>query len=707
MRKFFLKNISITESNELTLSSETFDVSGNYTIYYNSIIVTGAYSTNTGIGICIFTNDGTLVYWTSLIDPCTIEYNVVNLDPNTLYYVSVNDPNQPQSSEPFYFQPSVLTLSSETFDISGNYTIYYTNIIVTGAYSTNPSIGICIFTNDGTLVYWTSLIDPCTIEYNVVNLDPSTLYYVSVNDPNQPQSSEPFYFQPTQPTSDPWFYLSQEMDNFYESNVTHSDDGTKIITYGGLEVGQSTSEAFSYFLNYIVNKYILCRTLDVTNSANTSITYATLIIKMINTLTNLYNNNQNTNTTRIYFPVWSLNNSNNYDSSAQDSNLEILKSFLRLILFDANDNNLNTISASTITPLKTDYYNIIFSNTLDIVIHQVILILSCNVLSDGNFKIANNNSACFAETCLNYGLQYEQGPAQSVIDQGHFDYINFTYIIYLLHYHFIYNISEGQLLSTIQINDTYLAPNAPGNMSNYTTTKTNLLTYINWINTRIKYNDDTNGKLTWGDGYDANINRLSYQICELFILLNKDIPNIITASQSNAYWTTLGMNTYTNLLNNSIEYFINLEINYNSLYLEFANNLYTPYYTLDYANNDGSLASGYLRQITYLIYLSYYPSCITHYRDSSSTTKYMENYINKIDEYLGIGDQKLVGALQDQINTWSDNQSTTSNSINFFNNGYGNVAWIDNNTQWDNNHYWGWVTMALHLNNYRLFTYNV
>lgn len=182
MRKFFLKNISITESNELTLSSETFDVSGNYTIYYNSIIVTGAYSNNTGIGICIFTNDGTLVYWTSLIDPCTIEYNVVNLDPSTLYYVSVNDPNQPQSSEPFYFQPTPPPVTES--DIASQWKqVYDDNIRVLTSGLYNDKVENYVYAYGEVPLNLSGIPNIVDNEdtYNLTSTNPVTTYKVDFN----------------------------------------------------------------------------------------------------------------------------------------------------------------------------------------------------------------------------------------------------------------------------------------------------------------------------------------------------------------------------------------------------------------------------------------------------------------------------------------------------------------------------------------------
>jgi hypothetical protein len=497
------------------------------------------------------------------------------------------------------------------------------------------------------------------------------------------------------------------MDDFYESGINIIENTTTyngqnynyVLARGGNEVGWCTSEALCYFLNYVVNKYIL----NKKNGNNTTV-YVTHIIHIINTLTHLYKQNLSDSYKNVYFPKWRFNTSGNvydqYEGNAQDSNLEILKSFLRLILFD----NAISGNASLILPIINNDIVPSFNTTnLNIVIHQVILMLSYNTINTGNFKQSSPN-LCFGDSCLG-GLQGTGNytPSESIIDKGHLDYINFSCFVYLVKYYNTYSITSSQSLNTIMIQSTQLTTSTR-TIPTYTNLINNLGFAIDYIST-VNFTNVYPSGIFQGDNYNANLNRLTYQITEILILINKgDV--MITSNDAFSIWnTTLAMNsTYTNILTTSMNSFINTEIGKNSLYLETINNQYKPHFTNEINNgNDIGLTSadevGYARCLTYLIYMNMYPSNITSNRGSF----YIENYKTNINNYFGFNTYTGPDAFQQQANIWALNHSTTNTQLFNF-----NGKWINSNT-WntdDNtkNQYFSWVLMMLHINNYRLFT---
>jgi hypothetical protein len=449
-----------------------------------------------------------------------------------------------------------------------------------------------------------------------------------------------------------------------------------------------------------------------------------MIIQLLNTITNLYNTNQTNAYKNVYFPIWQFDHDGNpiaNSGNAQDSNQEIMKTIARLLIFDKNKNQnyLHTISATDILPINSNIWNITYNSTdkLDIIFHKAMVMWCYHFLSIGNYKATypSFNDPVFGVSCVDSIIETDADSSGESITEDHnwADYVSYSNTVYMYYYLSLFGMTTTTNIDTLSINGTKINNSNSGlSFSSDIYLKPALKNYIDWIAGKNKTGFKFQG--TSSDDFTSQITRASYQITEILILINKgDVYIGFDGSTATTIWnTTIGMESYTKKLINIMKYLIDLERD--PEYLDTLRLDYTSYGSDSYQNpfatiNDTdtllkavqNTSYAYIHQLSYLIFLNLYNETFETTRTNTSNTTYMEN--STIDKYFGFNnDISLNNNLTMQANTWANNKSdTTSNKIFQFGN-----LWNDNKS-WstDNNPYFSFVVLILHMNNYRLYSF--
>jgi len=523
------------------------------------------------------------------------------------------------------------------------------------------------------------------------------------------------------------FYLSSEMDDFYikSTGITYNIYNNYVIAYGSNSVNAS-SESLSYFLIFNTERYMIGRN----NNENID-TYLLNIAYAINTISCLYQQNTDSSYKDILFPMWYYRydgskmvygGDNKGQGSATDSNIEILKSLLKLYIFNSHDNYFTTLALDGY--LKTFTYtllNITLNEyeSFNIFLKKMIVCMIYNFMWGGDGTTTYGNFStnggqypiCFWLSCSTS----TQDPGSNLIANKMADYVNFSCFIYL--YKFV-DILGGDLtlMNTYKVSDIITDVNVSNNyFGTWNNVKNALTNFITYLSSNITSSGVIDGNID-GDNIDATFNRLSYQLVYLYILLKKGDTRKsmnMSSSECNQYWNkivNIPLSTIENLCINLIKY----EITKQCLYLQSftssnivmgnsINTILNPYiYNYSPTGND---MSGYYRQLTYMCFKELYTTSWNSTRQDTSDIFYFENHgfgyfgFKEYSNYLSY-------SLQSIVDTYSYNNpiSNYNTDLNYFEND--NYAWKKNCNTWNNgnnNPYFMWSVCSLHQINYNLY----
>jgi len=549
------------------------------------------------------------------------------------------------------------------------------------------------------------------------------------------------------------FNLSSEMDDFYHlsTGVTYDIHGKYVIAYGSNSTS-SSSESLSYFLNFNTERYMIGRN----NNENID-TYLINILYAINTISCLYQENTDSSYKDILFPMWYYKYDSStqkmvYDSdgakgqgSATDSNIEILKSLLKLYIFNVQDKYFTTQNfKGYVIPFKYTLLNIQLSDTetFSIFLKKMITCMIYNFMwgnaanpTYGNFS-TNSGSypLCFWTSCSTI----PQDLGNNLIANKMTDYVNFSCFIYL--YQFI-SILGGDLtqIQTYKVSDIITDANVSNNyFGQWSNVQNSIINFINYLSTNITSNGVNDANITGSDGTEAIFNRLSYQLIHLYILLKKgDSRKSIgmTSSDYYKYWNNMlpniSITTIENLCLNLIKYEIKnsalklQQINYdaNIVMGTTTNNILNPWnYTNFYATPPISsfVMTNYYRQLSYMcfkeIYILSKPWTSTRTDEyvsypqpnGSSQSCFTYYFENHAFGYFGFTENgsPLDYSLQSIVDTYSYNNpsSNYNTSLSFYTNA--SSGWKKGCNTWNggnNNPYFAWSVCSLHQINYNLY----
>ena len=543
------------------------------------------------------------------------------------------------------------------------------------------------------------------------------------------------------------FNLSPEMDKFYHDStgVTYDIHGKYVIAYGSNSTS-SSSESLSYFLNFNTERYMIGKN----NNENID-TYLLNIIYAINTISCLYQANTESSSKDILFPMWYYkydsstqkmvydSNGNKGQGSATDSNIEILKSLLKLYIFNVQDKYFTTQNfQGYVIPFTYTLLNIHLSDTetFSIFLKKMITCMIYNFMwgnasnpTYGNFS--TNSGAyplCFWVSCSTG----TQDPGSNLIANKMADYVNFSCFIYL--YQFI-SILGGDLtkIQTYKVSDIITdAGVSTLNFGQWSNVQNSITNFINYLSTYITSNGVTDSNIN-GDGIEATFNRLSYQLIHLYILLKKGDPRKsinMTSSDYSLYWNnmlpSISITTIENLCLNLIKY----EITKSALKLQkitndvniimgtTTKNILNPWNYTDYSTITSYVMTNYYRQLSYMCFKEIYilsnswnnkrtDGNITYPTNSGSEscfTYYFENYGFG---YFGFTEYSnpLAYSLQSIVDTYLyDPPSTYNTSLDYYKDSV--YSWKKGCNTWNggnNNPYFAWSVCSLHQINYNLY----
>jgi hypothetical protein len=557
------------------------------------------------------------------------------------------------------------------------------------------------------------------------------------------------------------------MDVYYINGVgkiydTYSiNNETCVIAYGS-DDSYASSEALAYFLNFYVELYIISY-----GNTDTMSMCLTRIFWVLNTIIVLNSNITEPIFKNVIFPTWNYKYENGTftyvdntkQGSATDMNIEMLKSLLKLYIFDYNNPTLKYFLEPPILSLTLVGVTINKNFDANIILKKFIVIMTYNFTyggptevgpATGNFssdtaEYSNGpRTVCFWTSCSTS----IQDPGNNLIKNLYQDYVNFSCFIYLYKFFDILGF-DLTTLNTKTIHDV-LGDGDNTSFPSWRNTKYSISSYLIWLNTNILSNGTQNFDYNFADGVNATFNRLSYQLIHLYILLNQGDGKLkISSSECTTWWkkivgTTLGSLTFTDLnpnvnintgtldsvntITSLCANLINYEIHNNALKLMLLTNsaitinnqyIFSPYIIGDGLNITSQNPDGYYRQLTYMCFKEIYnkntssnPSNWSKTRtDSTSTnvgdTKYFEN--NTLDNYFGFtsGNKLLNYSLQSIINTYDYTESSYKAGINYFGTvGDTSKDWKSGSSSWDNNNnnpYFMFSVCSLHQINYNLY----
>lgn len=289
------------------------------------------------------------------------------------------------------------------------------------------------------------------------------------------------------------FLLNNDLDEFYltptnnqgNSGTSHilcvSNDGSNkklLVAYGGNGSSDSTSEAFSYFLTFLVNKYIIAVNNNNITEILNLITYLIYCFNFIIEIRNLTTNLDIIDS--ILFPRWQINvtgnkidittlksNDGSSKYNALDSNQQMTLALLKLYIFNIKqkDNKkkylclykfgqkINSILLPELINLTNqkfiDYYNINFDGkdkNINDILERILCIFTYNV---------TNGLAGYTRDKLEDAKSYKQNgmfspPSDNIINSGKYSYNNYI------------SFSSGTINSKSSIDPLTLFWNKPG-----------------------------------------------------------------------------------------------------------------------------------------------------------------------------------------------------------------------------------------------------
>jgi hypothetical protein len=565
-----------------------------------------------------------------------------------------------------------------------------------------------------------------------------------------------------------------ELDKFFMNsaniyNTYKTTDNKPFVIAWGSDMKYASSEALAYFLNFYVELYIISKNNNNTTNVQLCITR---ICWVLNTIIILHQQNSDSEFKDVIFPMWYYN----YDATkntlvyggeggqgnATDMNIEMLKSLLKLYIFDYNNPYLENLQSTPIIPFTYDLLNIHIDSTssVDITLKKFIVMMTYNFMwggpdddnsnAYGNFSsdtgnAYNNRTLCFWTCC---GTNTSDS-GSNLINNGFQDYVNFSCFIYLYKFYKIFGYDLTNL-TNISINQILQDGNST-KFPSWKNTKYSINNYLLWLNTYISSNGIMNFP-NLADQGEATFDRLSYQLVHLYILFNQGDGLLnISATDCQTCWSEMIGTTLVKYVSDSSYplHFYTTNTNYNSieiittlcsnlicvelknlgLKLELIkndaitinnNSIYNPYVSNDKTTIDGYDPNGYYRQITYMCFKEIYtkihnssPSNWPSKRTDGTTstdvydTKYFEN--DTLDNYFGFSGNNT-RSLQSIINTYTyinNGYVSGINYLGFVDSGNRYKAWNSTATKWGtdyvNDPYFTFSVCSLHQINYNLF----
>ena len=564
---------------------------------------------------------------------------------------------------------------------------------------------------------------------------------------------------PIEPGTYTSFHLSPSLDEYYMNATTGGSYITHTITnyycmiaYGSNDkTHPATSEALSYCLNFYSELYMISKINNNTNKYNTCVDN---IIYILNTILTLYTNNQNwaivngQSQSSFYnniFPAWSYydngstlapqdNNYYYFSYSATDSNIEILKSLLKLYIFNEKDTDKHLSTITHPNLINTSLYNgvnIQKTDKINITLKKIIVTMINNIMYGtntipGSFisfnpnNITSNGLPSYSFYLTSNGINDAIGfyGTGSIIDTYFSDYINFSCYIYLYKFFQVIGINADHPENSSIFN--ILGEGTSNKLSSWQYTNYALSNYLNYIDKNIQNGNFNNANLL-GDNMFATINRLSYQLVHLYILLNKGDTRLGITNGA-AIWTSIITAPYNtiNKIASMCNNLINFEINKNMLYFEKTvddnkNITFQKPYAIDdsnYGSTHSNPAEIY-RQLTYMCFkklmgANYSP--ITKRNNYGDTTFFEAT--NVYFGYFGFDDTgiKLDNALQSILTSYNHTQTNNFN-ITGLGDSYDSGGdwkqngqkWYDSNSDKGNQCYFNFSICALHQMIYYLY----
>lgn len=535
-----------------------------------------------------------------------------------------------------------------------------------------------------------------------------------------------------------------ELDNFYKNATDSNGNGiTHIIKYDcllpyGSDDVSSSSESLCYCLNFYSELYMISKKnnqADIFNDCIDNIFY------ILNTIILLFQNippydsggNSTDYIKEVIFPMWNFydngttitNSSQNYSTSnATDSNIELLKSLLKLYIFNTNDtltggfyNHYLDKIESTYLKQCTFFLGVSINSTdvLSTVLKKMIVLMIYNLMdgeynfdtygnSSGSFATNWNTKNCsFGAACYSHNYNNSSG---NIVAGKFSDYINFGCFIYIYEFFNLVGINptnpENSSISSI------ISGASSNHFPSWNSTRNSLTVYINYINDNITSTSFDTNNLINQDDLHSTLSRLSYQIINLYILLNKGDVRL-NMTDCSTIWDFIAPNTKTTITTIGSN-LIHFQIYNNFLYLEQR----TPIVNPRVINNSNPYSSydsnpdGFYRQLSYMCFKQLSGISFNASR-TDGTNIYFENndfgYFG-FTSVNGTSSKKVVSnSLQTMLNTY-----TYKNLTNFYISGFGNTNdtysnWTQNGISWSgsNNTYFNFSLCSLHQMNFYLY----
>ena len=544
---------------------------------------------------------------------------------------------------------------------------------------------------------------------------------------------------------------SPELDNFYKNATDSSGKGmTHIINYDcllpyGSDDSYSSSESLCYCLNFYSELYMISKKnnqADIFNDCIDNIFYIlnTIILLFKNIPASDSGGNSTDYIKEVIFPMWNFYDNGatitNYPykeystSNATDSNIELLKSLLKLYIFNANDtltggfyNHYLDKIESIYLKQQTFFLGVSINSTdvLSTVLKKMIVLMIYNLM-DGLINTDDTvSTGSFATNYNVYPYTYSYGStivgngygnvgSNNIMSNKFFDYINFGCFIYIYEFFNLVGINptnpENSTISSI-------IPGASSNhFPSWANTKTVLTTYITYINSNITSTTFITDNLIGTDNLHATLSRLSYQIINLYILLNKgDVRLNISKDVCSATWTFISPTT-KDMISNICSNLINFQIHNDFLYLEQKDSdpIVFPGVIIN-SNPYSSYPSnpeGFYRQLSYMCFKQLSGISFNASRTDGNYIYFENNDFGYFGftSVNGSNSKKVVpNSLQKMFDSY-----TYKNLSNFYISGFGDTTdsgsdWKQNGTSWSgaNNSYFNFSLCSLHQMNFYLY----
>ena len=549
-----------------------------------------------------------------------------------------------------------------------------------------------------------------------------------------------------------------QLDEFYNKAQTSTGSGIThdISTYNcllpyGSDDSDCSSEALCYSLNFYSERYMIAKKTYSTNTQQKTI-FDDCIKKIFNILNTIIALNRDMPTTdsdgkstnyvkTVAFPMWNFYNDGSKlkpdpekpysTSNATDSNIEILKSLLKLYIFNVNDvipdsplsQYLNYKSESSILIQYTFAFLGITINSgepLSTVIKKMIVMMIYNLMS-GEINPGGNSTGSFSTNngivtygASIYGKTYPNYSG-NIISNKYPDYINYGCFIYICQFFNLVGI-DYKKPELITIKSIIPDADTTEKFPSWANTTSALTTFLDYINSNISSTTINTGNFIWTEDIYAELSRLSYQIVNLYILLkNGDVRLNMNADFCSGAWNFIVPNYNITTISTICSNLINCEISNKFLLLNKRDSIVNP--KVISSGSSGSFGSyesnptGFYRQLSYMCFKELSNTNFTQNppRNDDNENYYFENHNFG---YFGFNTNSSIStsnvipkSLQELINKYS-----YTNFTQFYIDGFGNdksdsSTWINNNSSWNNNNnpYFNFSLCSLHQINFYLY----